>query len=310
VRRFSAVQASPNVAGMLDNEPTARSREIGLIFAKAAKEARYNGVELGRRLDWSESKVSRILSGKRAPSRDDVVAFATLTRLKGAEREEVLELVERATEPAWLQDFGDKLPARLRTLASYEEIAAEIINFETGLIPGLLQVPAYTRAVFRTNASVLPAEVDARIIARTQRQNLLTRPKRPNCVFYIDEYAVRRTGPGSSVMAVQVHHLLRIAALPNVSIRIIPDNCGLHAGHKPYHMMKFHELRPVIFLEDETGVQFLHRARTIETYQRITDRLARVALTEEESRIWLARVARALGAPRKERDDLEEEHVQ
>lgn len=74
--------------------------------------------------------------------------------------------------------------------------------------------------------------------------------------------------------------------------------------------MRFHELKPVVHLEEETGVQFLQRSRTIDSYQRIINGLAAIALDEGQSREWLANLARALGEPQEEQDDLEEEHVQ
>jgi hypothetical protein len=115
-------------------------------------------------------------------------------------------------------------------------------------------------------------------------------------------------------MSDQVHHLLRLAVRPNVEIRIIPDSVGFHATHKPFNLMSFNELDPVVFVETDTSGLFLEKPATIAAYRRIEAYLATVALDERQSREWLARLATELGAPREERDEyaspLEEEFPQ
>jgi hypothetical protein len=143
-----------------------------------------------------------------------------------------------------------------------------------------------------------------------RRQHIFSRRNRPVCRFFIDEFALLRTGPGRDVMSEQLHHLLQMSVRPYIEIRVIPDNIGFHPGWKPFRFMEFRGLKPVVYLEDETGVQFLQRRETIASYRRIVDGLTSVALNEGQSREWIASVANALGAPREEHDDLAEELVQ
>jgi plasmid maintenance system antidote protein VapI len=294
---------------MDDREPTARARELGLILEKAAAESRYSGTQLARWLGWSQAKVSRIFSGKRPPSPEDVVALAAICKVMGEERQHALRLAKEVHEPTWLQEYGDLLPARLRTLVSFEEAASEIIGFETNVVPGLLQIPDYASAVLRAQVSIPADEVEDRVVARIQRQNIFSKPTRPMCRFFLEEFALLRTGPGREVMSEQVHRLLQLSVRPYIEIRIIPDTAGFHPGRKPFRFMEFHELMPVVHLEDETGVQFLQQKKTIATYRRIIDGLDSIALNEGQSKQWIVRLAKALGAPREEHDDLEEEHI-
>jgi hypothetical protein len=297
------------LSGMKENDATPRGREIGLILQRAAKERRMTGADIARWLDWSESKVSRLLNGKHPCTHDDVLAVVTATRLRGEERARALHLAGQVAEPEWVQQFGRRLPPELRTLASYEAAAAGIVDFETSFIPGLLQTPDYARALIRATAAIPADEVDDRIAARMRRRNIMLRsgPKPPDCAFYLDEHAVTRVGPGRGVMCRQVHHLLQTATRSNVQIRIVPERQGFHAGQRPFHLMTFLDLKPVVHLESDTSVQFVQRTETVETYQEISNKLARVALSQGESREWLARVARALGPSREERHDLAEE---
>jgi hypothetical protein len=142
-----------------------------------------------------------------------------------------------------------------------------------------------------------------------QRQNIFSQPNCPKCRFFLDEFALLRTGPGRAVMSEQIHHLLRMSVRPYIEIRVIPDAIGFHPGRKPFRFMEFHELQPVVHIEDETGVQFLQKKETIATYRQTVRGLAAVALNEGQSRDWIASLAKALGAPREEQDDLEEEQL-
>jgi hypothetical protein len=292
-----------------DREPTARAREIGLILEKAAKDAHLTGVNVARWLGWSESKVSRIFNGTRPSSENDLAAIAAVCRLVGEDRDHVMRLAKEVSEPNWLQEYGDRLPIELRTLVDYEEVASEITSFETDFVTGLLETPAYCRALMASSPCIPREEVEDRVAARMQRQNILSGPHRPVCHFYIDEFALLRTGPGPAAMSEQLHHLLRMSVRPYIELRVIPDAVGFHPGKKPFKLMEFRQLRPILHLEDETGVQFLQQKATIDSYRRIIAGLADVALDEGQSRDWIASVASALGAPWEEPDDLAEELV-
>jgi hypothetical protein len=294
---------------MDDREPTARARELGLILEKAAAESRYSGTQLARWLGWSQAKVSRIFSGKRPPSLEDVVALAAICKVMGEDRQHALRLVKEVHELNWLQEYGDQLPIELRTLVDYERTASMITDFETSFIPGLLHTRAYGRALLDAAASIPSEAVDDHLAARMQRQNIFSLHNRPVCRFFIDEFALLRPGPGAEVMSEQLHHLLRMSVRPYIEIRLIPSTAGLLPARRAFRIMEFEELKPVVFLEDDTGVQFLQRPQTVRCYRRITAGLAAVALNEGQSKERIVRLAKELGAPREEHHDLAEEHI-
>ena len=299
---------------MDDREPTVRSRELGLTLSRAAQAKGLSNAELARRLGWSNSRVSRLLSGKRGTNQVDIASLLGVCGIIPPKFDELLELARHASEPGWWQEFGDRLPAELRTLSEFEDAAVVITNFETVVVPGLLQTPEYMRMLLQRTPAIPDSEIPVRIKARLMRQAIMDRTYPAKFQFFVDEYALSRTGPGRDVVSDQVHHLLRMAVRPHIETRIIPDAVGFHAAHKPFKLMEFTELHPVVHIENETSVLFLERADTIETYRLIMARLATVALDERQSREWLASLATELGAPREEHDEhpspLEEEFPQ
>ncbi|MGH3762091.1 helix-turn-helix domain-containing protein [Actinophytocola sp.] len=280
---------------MYDHEPTVRSRELGLALLRAIGTAGLNQSDLANLLAWSPSKVSRMISGKRCASPEDVSAVLAVGRIVGPKRQELLEMARHATERGWWQDFGDRLPPELRTLSDHEDSALAITSFDTLYIPGLLQTPDYAKALFNANPMIPEAEINDRVLARQQRQRIFDRQYPAHFKFFIDEYAIRRTGAGREIMSDQVHYLLRMSVRPYVEVRVVPEQVGFHAGQQAFKLMEFTEINPVLHIENLTSVLFLERTDTIDSYRRNIAVLGKVALDEDRSRSWLADVATELG---------------
>lgn len=288
---------------MGDKATTVRMRELGLALRRAV---RANGMEnkaLAHKLGWSASKVSNLFAGRRGASEVDVAAILALCGIRGPARDSLLKLAREAHDPGWWQDYDDRLPPEITTLIDYEDAAIAITNFATTTVPGLLQVPDHTRSLLRASATTPQEEIYERVAARRRRQEIFNRIYPPRFRFFIDEYALRRTGPGREVMCEQLHHMLRLSVRPYVEIRVIPEAVGYHAGSNSFHMMEFTELDPVVILENETSALFLERKPTTTAYRRITEVLDSVALTEGQSRDLIASLATDLGSPWEEQDD-------
>jgi hypothetical protein len=224
-----------------------------------------------------------------------VSAVLAVGRIVGPKRQELLEIARHATERGWWQDFGDRLPAELRTLSDHEDSALAITGFETTVIPGLLQTPEYATALFRATPTIPDSEIAGRVLARQRRQRIFDRQYPGQFRFFIDEYAIRRTGGGREIMSGQVHQLLRMSVRPYIEIRVILDDVGFHAGQQAFQLMEFTEINPVLHIENLTSVLFLERKDSIDSYRRNVAALSKVALDEDRSRGWLAELASQLG---------------
>lgn len=279
---------------MYDHEPTVRSRELGLALQRAIATAGLNQSDLAELLAWSPSKVSRMISGKRSPSPEDVSAVLALGGVVGHERQELLELARHATDRGWWQDFGARLPAELPTLTAHEASALAVTCFDTTVVPGLLQSPAYAKALLAATPAIPEAELDDRVAARERRGRIFDRPFPARFRFFIDEVAIRRTGPGREVMHEQVRHLLRMATRPYIEIRVVPDASGFHAARHPFQLLEFTDVNPVLHIENLTSALFLERRDTIDTYRRSIATLNKTALDDAHSRNWLEIVADCL----------------
>lgn len=198
---------------MQDGEPTIRSRELGEGLRKAMHKAGLNGRQTGHQLGWSEARVSRLLSGKRGGTEVDISAFLAVCKVKGKERGRLLELCREQHTRGWFQQHGSSLPKQLRTLIDHENKAVEIGDFQSAVVPGLLQTGEYARAVISRVVNVPVEEIEDRVAARLARQTLFTRDQPARFTFYIHEFVLRTPVGGSAVMSEQLHQLLRMSVL-------------------------------------------------------------------------------------------------
>ena len=77
----------------------------------------------------------------------DVAAFLDVCRIKGPDRDRLLALCQEQHTPGWFQQHGSRLPKQLMTLIDHENKAVAIGDFQSVIVPGLLQTGEYARAV-------------------------------------------------------------------------------------------------------------------------------------------------------------------
>ncbi|SNR41291.1 Helix-turn-helix domain-containing protein [Haloechinothrix alba] len=282
---------------MEDRAPTIRSRELGEGLRQAMTYAGYHASEIARLLDWSPSRVSRLLSGKRGGTGYDVSAFLAVCGVKGAERDRLMALTVDQDKKGWFQQHGPVLPKQVRTLIDHESMALSISDFQTVVVPGLLQTGDYARAVIDGNRRVPVDEIDDRVAARLARQSLLSRRQAPACAFFLHEFVLRTPVGGPIVMSDQLHHLLRVAIRPHIALRVLPAHVGAHAGMSgPFTLLDVKEFKPIVYLESETSSLFLELPVEIDAYRNILATLEDTALDEGQSRELIASVATELYA--------------
>lgn len=271
-----------------DRPSTARGRELGDALRVAIKKAGVTGKFIAEKLDWSETKLSHMLSGRRGVSEADIAALLALTGVVGERREELLELCRESHKQGWWQRHKSRLPAPLRTLIAQEDAATALHEYQSMVIPGLLQTAEYMRELLRASTKLPEREIDELVTARLARQGLLSRHDPPSFTFYIDEYALRREGPGPEVMAEQLGHLARLSKRKHISIRVIPGS-SFHAGTTgSFRLTTFPAMTPVVRVESAISILFIEKDDEVKVYQDILEELDSLALGAEESRMRIA----------------------
>ncbi|MFF5716996.1 helix-turn-helix transcriptional regulator [Streptomyces buecherae] len=111
----------------------------------------------------------------------------------------------------------------------YEGRAVEIRLFTVSVIPGLLQTPAYARALAGDHVRcgrISPELGEERVTLLDQRQQTLVRARRPIVMVVLDEACIRRCVGGEEVMREQLAYLEVFADQPNTTLQIAPYRMG------------------------------------------------------------------------------------
>jgi transcriptional regulator with XRE-family HTH domain len=196
----------------------------------------------------------------------------------------------------WWTDFPG-VPSWLELLLGMEAAAATIHSYDTMVIRGLFQTPAYAAALIRGGEPDLPdAEVQQRVELRLARQDVLTRrPEPPSVWCVLDESVLHRRAEDPAVLAEQLEHLTKLGELPNVHIQVLPfDGLGLHAGmNGTFTVLTFGpELvgdPGVAYTESRISGTYYEDPAEIMRYRDTWSRVQLLAHTPETSRAILAR---------------------
>lgn len=185
--------------------------------------------DLSLHLGFSHSVVSHWETGRSIPTPEDIAGALTVLGVVGAERATILGLARAAAAPIGAE-LMPGLPPQLADTIEYERSAVAIDDWAPAIVPGLVQVSAYTRALY-TAQGCDAHEVEARVLVQSGRRDILTRHTAPvEYVALISEAALREPIGSPQVMAEQLYDLLALAALPYVTIQVMPLSCGWHLG--------------------------------------------------------------------------------
>ncbi len=265
------------------------SRTFGEELAQVRAHAHFRGKELGEVLDWSPSRISHIEHGSRGTSETDVAYYLGMCGADPHTTARILALHRQLDNEYLIHNHDPGLPDELRTLIRHESTATQIINYESMVVPGLLQTPDYARAMIRAGLAVPEAGIEPRIQARMSRQSLLHTRNAPNYIFYIHEAALRMVAGRRSVMEDQMMHLVLMSNWRNIIVRVIPlGSPGASWLRGQFMIMDYARYRSVVYIEQQVASLFLDEPMPVATYRLMAERLDQLALDGEESRLMLA----------------------
>jgi transcriptional regulator with XRE-family HTH domain len=225
----------------------------------------------GEAIRASHAKISRLELGRVGFKARDVADLLTLYGVTDAqERDAFLTLVRRANEPGWWRQYGDVLSSWFETYLGLEQASSVIRTYEVQFVPGLLQTEDCARAVIQLcQLHGSAEEVDRRVALRMARQTFLTQPGAPDYWAVIDEAVLRRPLGSRQALRAQIHHLIEMAQLPNITIQVVPFHAGGHAAAGgPFTILRFDEpdLPDIVYLEQLTSAVYLDKKRETDNY--------------------------------------------
>jgi transcriptional regulator with XRE-family HTH domain len=222
----------------------------------------------------------------------------TLLDLYGVEKEQQAELVgllRDARERGWLHAYQSELPEQYMNFIGFEGEAESTWDYESLLIPGLLQTEDYARAVIRGGFPTASRdEIERRVEVRIERQEVLRNESPLKLWGIVDEAALRRQVGGRTVMRAQLRHLLEASELPHITFQVIPFDVGAHTGMPgSFIVLQFADeaIPDVIYIDSMAGELFLEEEGDVRRYKLTFEHLRAVAVSPDASRSLVATLA-------------------
>ncbi|MFI1052384.1 helix-turn-helix domain-containing protein [Streptomyces griseoruber] len=142
---------------------------------------------------------------------------------------EALVAMSESSGKGWWSGYQGRVTQYALNLAELEAGSTTIHSYHPLLVPGLLQTEDYIRALFDDEQPRHATTEDA-VTFRLERQRILTGESAPTVHVVIHEAALRMHYGGPKVMHGQLMHLIELARLPNVTIRIFPFRARTYSG--------------------------------------------------------------------------------
>ncbi|WP_017623641.1 helix-turn-helix domain-containing protein [Nocardiopsis chromatogenes] len=272
----------------------ARSR-LASLLRTARLDRGLSGHELARDLGWSQSKVSKIENGRTRPSVGDVEQWLDACRVPLNVREQAAELTEAALVESrhWRAVHAQGLKERQQQVGALEERSSEVLSFQPSLVPGLLQTAEYARQVLTLADASTTKDVPAAVAARMQRQEVLYRTDKRFC-FVITEAALRWHPFDASLLSAQTDRLLAVSTLSNVELRVLTLAHGFGQRQNNGFLLYESADDSTVIVETFTRELVITEPDEVDQYRSIHAVLREHALTEADSRTFIADVAAAL----------------
>ncbi|WP_167454690.1 helix-turn-helix domain-containing protein [Micromonospora arborensis] len=234
--------------------PTFVRFQLGAQLRRVREEASVTAEQAADVIEVSASTLRRIEAGRVGIKAPALNALLDRYGVTDAElRDTLLSMAKTGKQRGWWAKYGD-LPSSYRQYIGLESAAEEVQNFETLVVPGLLQTADYARAMTSEDAfEPSPEAVERRVAVRMQRQELITSGKL-RLVAVLDEAVLHRQIGGAAIMADQLTALLDASKRWNVTVQVIPFREGAYASMlTSFHILNFADGPGVVYIEGLTG---------------------------------------------------------
>jgi transcriptional regulator with XRE-family HTH domain len=280
-------------------ELSAERRNLGAALRRLRVAAGLSGEQIAERTGISQSRVSRIELGQQSVPLAVAERWAKATGVGGSALTELMELAEAAATQtiSWRKAVTRGLVKLQHDSRAAEASATTIYNFQPLGIPGLLQVPEYSRRLIAAGYPPRPAEeIAAAVAARADRQVILYDETHSFEFIMTGAALYWRPGP-PSLMRAQLDRVSAVAALSNVTVGVIPFGTEVTVwcdhGFNILDRRK-DEQDPVVHVETLTTPVNVTDPDDVAVYREVFSRLRAASVFGDEAQHIITEAARSL----------------
>ncbi len=263
--------------------PTVRRKRLGTELRRLREQACLTCGSVGQRLDCSGTRISRIETGRISVRPGDVRELLEVYGVAGEAADVLVELAREARRKGWWHRFGPVMPSWLEPYLGLEAEAARLRDFQSMVLPGLVQTEDYTRAILRAapGAEGRASDIEPQVALRMERQTVLDGAAPPELRLVLSEGALRVQVGGPEVMRAQLRKLAEVARRSQVTLQVLPAGAAAHVqAVGPFTILDFADPAdpPVVYTEHLTGSLVLDDPGEVRAYTAVFERLRAEAL--------------------------------
>lgn len=206
--------------------------QVAASLRRMREEANVTRDEAASILGCTRSKIGDLETGRSRPKPAELERLLDHYGIIGPERDEMVEFARGSRSRRKPSPYASAvIPPSVRRAVDLESQATSTIFYSGELIPGILQVPAYARALLEWGWTMEQDDVTTQLGLRAGLATVLTRTDRPPLRYWciLGEAALRTDIGGSKVMREQISHLIDCnRRLNNVVIQVLPLGTGPH----------------------------------------------------------------------------------
>ncbi|WP_190819568.1 helix-turn-helix domain-containing protein [Saccharopolyspora pogona] len=277
--------------------PTRRKKRLGQLLTRLRTEADQTLAHASDLLRVGESTVSRYETGHFRPGWATLQALLALYNASDDQRAEAAALWEDAGDRAvrLITPAGSPKPFRVFLRAEAEADSARTVD--PLLVPGLLQTPAYVRAVNAKGQQFHTSSAERYVTARLSRQARLSGSAPLKLHALLDEAVLHRTVGNDEIMAEQMRHLITVMEQDNITIQVVPFSAGSYGNMcGGFTLIGYHSSDdpPAVYVDSAAGGAWVENVEDVNRFSDMFEEIASSALSSEESAKSLSARARAL----------------
>ncbi|MFJ9554627.1 Scr1 family TA system antitoxin-like transcriptional regulator [Nocardiopsis sp. NPDC101807] len=216
--------------------------QFGETVRRYRVEQGFSQQELGKRINVSGGMVGHIERAVRPATRSQVDKMEALFPTEGSLLRLWVDVHRNRNVPDWF-----------RNALSTERRAVAISQYQSILVPGLLQTAAYAETLVRAwQPRATEAEVTQVVETRTSRLPEL-KSRRPTLWFVVDEVVLQRPLGSPAAMGEQLDHIVELIEAGTIRFQMLPTRLTHPGLCPPFRIMSISDTQTVVFVEHALG---------------------------------------------------------
>ncbi|MFD7332275.1 helix-turn-helix domain-containing protein [Streptomyces sp. NPDC059872] len=277
-------------------KPTVRSRRFGRRMQRHRVDAGFDQAQAAAFIHGSRSKISRMEDGITTAKPAEVLLLLDRYGVTDErERGHLVWLAKNSSHRGWWLNYPE-LSEGYRNHISLEDDATFIREWQTVLVPGLLQTTAYAERTSTLGPNQFSPDVVAQFVKVREGRQAKIEEDGTSYAAIVWEPVVALPLVPDDVHREQLEHLLTAGKRGNVSLQVLPLSAGVKAGITyPFSSFSFDSQPTVeaVAIDNLRGASILEATDDLTAYARAFDQLRSDALSPDASARLIRRVLRS-----------------